>query len=56
MNWTEFFAMGGHAPYVWGVYAVAAVVLTFNAIQPILRRRAVLKRLRNFYRLKKQTR
>jgi heme exporter protein D len=56
MNWSEFFAMGGYARYVWAVYAIAVVVLAFNAIQPILRRRAVLKRLRDYYRLKSKTR
>jgi heme exporter protein D len=52
MSAAEFFAMGGYAPYIWGVYAIAAVVLTLSAIQPILQRRRVLKRLRNYYRLK----
>ncbi len=56
MNWTQFFAMGGYAPYVWGVYTIAAVILTFNVAQPILRRRTVLKRLRQYYRLKSKTR
>lgn len=56
MNWTEFLAMGGYAPYVWSVYAIAAAVLAYNLIQPILHRRAVLKRLRNYHRLKHRTR
>ena len=56
MNWSEFFAMGGHAFYVWSVYAIAAVVLTLNVLQPRLRRRTVLKRLRNYFRLQSRTR
>lgn len=56
MNWAEFFAMGGYAGYVWGVYAIAAVVLVYNLIQPILQRRAVLRRLRNYYKLKSKAR
>jgi heme exporter protein D len=52
MNWSAFFAMGGHAPYVWGVYGLAAIVLVFNVVQPLLRRRTVLRQLRNYYRLK----
>ena len=55
MNWTEFFAMGGYATYVWGVYVIAAAVLAYNLIQPILYRRTVLKRLRNYHRLKSRT-
>ena len=52
MNWTEFFAMGGYAPYVWGVYGIALVVLVYNVLQPFLHRRALLQRLRDYYRLR----
>jgi heme exporter protein D len=55
MNWPAFFAMGGYAPYVWGVYVIAALVLAYNLLQPLLQRRAVLKRLRNYYKLKSKT-
>jgi heme exporter protein D len=48
----EFFAMGGYAFFVWGSYGIAAVVLIYNVLQPLLRRRAVLKRMREYYRLK----
>lgn len=53
MNWTAFFAMGGHAPYVWGVYGIAAIVLAVNVIQPLRYRRTLLKRLRGHYHLRK---
>lgn len=35
----EFFAMGGYAPYVWGAYGLAAIVLVGLLV-------ATLKRLR----------
>jgi heme exporter protein CcmD len=56
MNWSEFFAMGGYAQYVWPVYVIAAVVLALNVVQPLVRQRAVLKRLRRYYRLKSKAR
>ncbi len=56
MNWTEFFAMGGHAVYIWPVYGIAAVILAFNVIQPVTRRRTVFKRLRQYYRIKSKAR
>jgi heme exporter protein D len=43
MNWNsahEFFAMGGYGLYVWGSYAVAALVML---VEPVL----VAKRHRN---------
>ncbi len=39
MNWgsaSEFFAMGGYGLYVWGSYAVTAVVML---VEPLLARR-----------------
>jgi heme exporter protein D len=36
MNWTgmgDFFAMGGYGLYVWGSYAIAAVVMI---LEPLL--------------------
>jgi len=55
MNWAEFFAMGGYAPYGWSVYGIAAVILALNVVQPILRRRSVLKQLRRYYRLRQKS-
>lgn len=52
MSWGEFFAMGGYAPYVWGSYVVATVVLLANVLIPLRRRRTVMRRLREFYRVK----
>lgn len=50
MNWgsTEaFFAMGGYALYVWGSYAVTAVLLLAEVAMLTLRRRSTLARLRH---------
>ncbi len=55
MNWTEFFTMGGYGTYVWGAYAVAAVVLLLNLFIPLRRDRAVRSALREYYRLKGRT-
>lgn len=41
----EFIAMGGHGPFVWTSYGVAALVIFYNIVQPIIRRKDVLKRL-----------
>jgi len=56
MNWPQFFTMGGYAAYVWPVYAIATVILAFNAVQPFVRRQTILKRLRRYYRLQRKTR
>ncbi len=41
----EFFAMGGYATYVWSAYALAAVVLIWNIVQPLRRERQLLRSL-----------
>lgn len=45
MNWggiEAFFAMGGHAFYVWGSYAVTLVLLATEVLLLVLRRRSAL--------------
>ena len=42
----EWFAMGGYAIYVWPAYAVFFVVLAWDWIAPVLRRRQLLRELR----------
>ena len=54
MSWEQFFHMGGYAEYVWPVYVIAAVILVFNVIQPLVQRRRVLKRLRRYLRVKQK--
>lgn len=41
----EFFAMGGYAVYVWSSYALAAVVLVWNVVQPLRRERRLMQSL-----------
>ena len=38
--------MGGHGPYVWSAYGVALVVLVWQIVQPLRRRRAILNAVR----------
>jgi len=45
MNWSEFFHMGGYAAYVWFSYGLTAVLLTIGWVLPVLRRKAILKKL-----------
>lgn len=41
----EFLAMGGYAAYVWSSYALAAVVIAWNVVQPLRRERRLLRTL-----------
>jgi heme exporter protein D len=51
----EFFAMGGYAAYVWTSYALAAVVLAWNVIQPLRREKQVLRALAERARKRKES-
>nr|VFK47161.1 MAG: heme exporter protein D [Candidatus Kentron sp. TC]VFK48278.1 MAG: heme exporter protein D [Candidatus Kentron sp. TC]VFK60730.1 MAG: heme exporter protein D [Candidatus Kentron sp. TC] len=42
---TEFFHMGGYAPYVWSAYGLAFVILLANLIQAVFCRRRIIKRI-----------
>jgi len=46
MTWTEFWNMGGYAPYVWGSYGVTALLLAAEVAQLLSRKRAAHRRLR----------
>ena len=50
MTWNEFIHMGGYGAYVWTSYALAGVVLLWNIVSPLLRRREVMGKLENWYR------
>ena len=41
-SWSDFFAMGGYALYVWGSYAVTAGLIVVEIILLKSRRRAAL--------------
>ncbi|RDS86563.1 heme exporter protein CcmD [Dyella psychrodurans] len=42
----SFFAMGGYAAYVWPAYGVFFIVLLIDWLAPQLRRRRLLRELR----------
>jgi heme exporter protein D len=45
MNWqspSEFFAMGGHALYVWGSYGLTVLLMTVEPWLAVRRRRRAL--------------
>ena len=45
-SWSDFFAMGGYALYVWGAYALTMVVMVSEVVLLVLRRRSLIERLR----------
>lgn len=45
MNWSDFFAMGGYALYVWGSYGVTVLVLAIEVVLVLQKKRSVLRRL-----------
>lgn len=44
-SWHEFITMGGYGLYVWPAYSLGLMVIAFNVIWPMLRRRRLLRRL-----------
>lgn len=44
-SWSDFFAMGGYALYVWGSYGVTFGLLVTEAILLIMRKRTILEHL-----------
>lgn len=38
-DFSEFIAMGGHALYVWAAYGIALLVVAFNLLMPIFKRK-----------------
>jgi heme exporter protein D len=42
---SEFFAMGGHGPYIWGSYAVTALFMVVEVVVAMRSKKTVLKRL-----------
>lgn len=51
---SEFLAMGGYAPFVWGSYGVMAAVLIIELLQLKYRRRRLLAWLKRMARLERQ--
>lgn len=50
-NWSGFWLMGGHGPYVWSAYAVALGVVVYNLLVPFLTQRQLLVEIRRQRRL-----
>ncbi len=44
-SWSDFFAMGGYAFYVWGSYAVTACLIAVEIILLRNRQRAALEQI-----------
>ncbi len=42
---SEFWNMGGYAYYVWGSFGAAALLLLWNILAPLGRRRALIRLL-----------
>lgn len=45
MSGHDFWSMGGYALYVWSAYGAGLLVLLWNILTPMLRRRSVLREL-----------
>jgi len=39
INWLY---MDGHGPYVWSAYGISAVVVLFNVVSPLLKRKELV--------------
>ena len=44
-SWSDFFAMGGYAFYVWGSYAVTAGLMVVELVLLLRRRAEIMHRL-----------
>jgi len=49
-SWSEFFAMGGYAFFVWSSYGLTLLVLVLNIVMPILHRKKVINRVKRAIR------
>ena len=49
-SWSEFFAMGGYAFYVWTSYGLTFIVLVLNIVMPIMHRKKVISRVKRAIR------
>ncbi len=49
MNWSDFFAMGGYALYVWTAYGLMAIVLAVNLVLPFRRRAEVVRKIQRLW-------
>jgi heme exporter protein D len=49
-SWSEFFAMGGYAFFVWTSYGIAFLVVVFNIVMPMIHRKKVISRVKRAIR------
>jgi heme exporter protein D len=49
-SWSEFFAMGGYAFFVWTSYGITLLVILLNIAMPVLHRRKVINRVKRAIR------
>ncbi|MEM9533043.1 MAG: heme exporter protein CcmD [Pseudomonadota bacterium] len=54
MDWAAFFDMGGYGRFVWPSYAVFGGTLLWILITPILKKRQLLRALREQEALRKR--
>lgn len=47
----EWFAMGGHGLYIWGSFAVSALLMIAEAVWVVRRRRTLRRRLGRMIRM-----
>ena len=53
-SFSEFFAMGGYAFYVWGSYGVTALFMLIEVILVIRNKRTIMQRLARMVRMNTQ--
>lgn len=49
-SWSDFFAMGGYALYIWGSIVVVAGCMFGEAASLVLRRKAILQQFKGLRR------
>ena len=49
-SWSEFFAIGGYAFFVWMSYGLTLLVIVFNIVMPLIQRKQVIKRVKRAIR------
>ena len=49
-SWSEFFAMGGYAFFVWMSYGLTLLVIVANIVMPLIQRKQVIKRVKRAIR------
>jgi heme exporter protein D len=45
-SFSEFLAMGGYGVYVWGSFGVTALIMIFEPIMAVQRRKSLIARLK----------